>query len=161
MNGPLPFQAAALPRHQIKVSLFAALICIAFLCNGTQAKDNAQPKLQTVTLTINSNHLKTEIARTGQQRYMGLSFRTQMAQDEAMLFVYEQEQPLIFTMRNTLIPLSIAFISKEFKINEIVDMPVGATHNFPSAKPAQYALEVNQGWFEQNGIGVGAQITMQ
>ena len=64
-------------------------------------------------------------------------------------------------MRNTLIPLSIAYISKDFIINEIHDMPVGPNQLFPSKKPAQFALEVNQGWFERNQIKAGTQIVMQ
>ena len=63
--------------------------------------------------------MTVEIAATGDQRFMGLSFRRSMPEYAGMLFVYQQEQPLTFTMRNTLIPLSIAFVSKNLVINEI------------------------------------------
>lgn len=141
--------------------LFSAVLASTLTGAPLYANSNAQPTLPTVTLSINNAQLKTEIANTAQQRYMGLSFRQTMADSEAMLFVYDREQALIFTMRNTLIPLSIAFVSKDFVINEIVDMPVGAKQNFPSQKPAQFALEVNQGWFARNGVGVGDQIKIQ
>ncbi len=122
------------------------------------AQSDAQPKLPVVTLDIKGVELATEIAQTGQQRYMGLSFRTELGENEAMLFVYGSERQLTFTMRNTLLPLSIAFISKDFVINEIVQMPVGPNQQFPSKRPAQYALEVNQGWFKRNKIGIGSVI---
>jgi len=89
---------------------------------------------------------------------MGLSFRPSLDEDAGMLFVYPQEQQMTFTMRNTLIPLSIAFISKDLVINEIHHMDVGPGQLFPSMEPAQYALEVDQGWFEANGIKPGDQI---
>ncbi len=124
------------------------------------ADTQAQPKLQVVGLNMGDKTLVTEIANTPDQRYMGLSFRQSLAENEAMLFVYTREQPLVFTMRNTLIPLSIAYISEDFVINEIYDMPVGDNLLFPSKAPAKYALEVNQGWFKRNNIDVGYQIKM-
>jgi len=121
----------------------------------------AQPRLPTVELSIGKAQLTTEIASTGNQRYMGLSFRQTLKENEAMLFVYPTEQALVFTMRNTLIPLSIAFISDQFVINEIHDMPVGPNQTFPSKLKAKYALEVNQGWFERNNIKAGDVIRMK
>lgn len=137
------------------------MICALLLNHSAVAKDTAQaqPKLQTVTLNIAGKSLQTELASTPNQRYMGLSFRKELLENEGMLFVYPEEQSLTFTMRNTLLPLSIAYISKDFIINEIHDMPVGPGQLFPSNKPAKFALEVNQGWFERNQIGVGAKIT--
>lgn len=121
----------------------------------------AQPKLTTVTLDVGGKSLKTELAISGNQRFMGLSFRKTLADDEAMLFVYQQERPLVFTMRNTLLPLSIAYISEDLVINEILDMPVGPDQLFPSSQPAKYALEVNMGWFERNNVKVGSKIRMR
>lgn len=125
------------------------------------AADSAQPALPTVTLLIDDKQLIAEVAATGQQRYMGLSFRATMDENKGMLFVYERERMLTFTMRNTLIPLSIAFISEDMVINEVHDMNVGPNQLFDSRAPARYALEVNQGWFERNGVHVGARIVMQ
>ena len=78
-----------------------------------------------------------------------------------MLFVYPAEQQLTFTMRDTLLPLTIAYLSKDMVINEFHEMPVGPNQLFPSKKPAQFALEVNQGWFEKNGIAVGDRVTLR
>lgn len=123
--------------------------------------DSPQPPLPTVSLLIDGKPMKAEVAASSQQRYMGLSFRKSMDENAGMLFVYEVERPLTFTMRNTLIPLSIAFISENMVINEIHDMNVGPNQLFDSRAPAKFALEVNQGWFERNDIEAGAQIVMQ
>lgn len=124
-------------------------------------EQKAQPRLPMLELKIKDKTLQVEVAATGQQRYMGLSFREQLAQNEGMLFVFESERALTFTMRNTLIPLSIAFISEDLVINEIHDMNVGPDQLFPSRKQARFALEVNQGWFEKNGIKPGDRISRQ
>jgi len=92
---------------------------------------------------------------------MGLSFRTTLAENAGMLFVYPKERMLAFTMRNTLLPLSIAYISDDLVINEILDMNVGPDQLFYSTKPAKFALEVNQGWFSRNGIKVGDRLVMR
>lgn len=122
------------------------------------ADDSPQPRLPTIQLQIANKILTAEVAASGQERYMGLSFRPSLAKDEGMLFVYPAEENLIFTMRNTLIPLSIAFISKDLVINEIHHMNVGPGQRFPAKQKAQFALEVNQGWFAANDISVGDQI---
>ena len=81
--------------------------------------------------------------------------RTELAENAGMLFVFDREQQLSFWMRNTLIPLSIAYIDAEERIIDIQDMqPLDETRH-PSAEPAMYALEVNQGFFEECGVGVG------
>jgi len=141
-----------------------ATVCLLLNSLGFVAAaegDSAQPALPTVNLLIDGEPMTVEIAATNQQRFMGLSFRTSMDQDHGMLFVYQAERPLSFTMRNTMIPLSIAFISADLVINEIHDMDVGPGQLFDSRQPAQYALEVNQGWFAEHGIGAGAKIVMQ
>lgn len=126
---------------------------------STQGK--AQPRLPTVEFLINGTALTAEVASSPEQRYMGLSFRTRLPDSEGMLFAYPGERGLTFTMRNTLIPLSIAYISKDMVINEIVHMDVGPGQLFPSQQTAQFALEVNQGWFAQNKIQAGARIVMR
>ncbi len=139
-----------------------ATVCL-FLGPNKQAAANdnqAQDTLPTIDIRINDVPLKVELAITGQQRYMGLSFRESMDTDAGMLFVYPAERALTFTMRNTRIPLSIAFISEDLVINEIHLMDVGPGQLFDSEKVAMFALEVNQGWFKKNGIKAGDRIVM-
>lgn len=96
-----------------------------------------------------------EIADTDAERQMGLMGRAALAEGTGMLFVFDAEQPRSFWMKDTLIPLSIAYIDAQGRIVDIQDMqPLDETPH-PSAAPAQYALEVNQGFFAARGIQVG------
>ena len=113
------------------------LLVAACLCMPTVKADNAQPTLPIIELIIGETPLTTEIASNGEQRYMGLSFRTTLAENAGMLFVYPRERMLTFTMRNTLLPLSIAYISDDFVINEILDMNVGPGQLFNSNQASQ------------------------
>ncbi|MEE9319769.1 MAG: DUF192 domain-containing protein [Granulosicoccus sp.] len=126
---------------------------------GVTTADEAQTVLPVIDLRVGEVPLTVELAVTGTERYMGLSFRESLSDDAGMLFVYEREKPLSFTMRNTLIPLSIAFLSKDMLVNEIHKMDVGPGQVFNAEKPAQYALEVNQGWFAKHDIKPGTRIT--
>ncbi len=97
-----------------------------------------------------------EIADTPDEQTRGLMGRTELAEDAGMLFVFDREVQLPFTMENTLIPLSIAFIDTQGRIVDILDMqPLDETTPYSSAEPYRYALEVNQGFFEARGIEVG------
>lgn len=137
--------------------LLAVLVCTSLLADATEG----QPRLPTIELVIADKTLIVEVASNSEQRYNGLSFRTTLAPDEGMLFVYAQPRPLTFTMRNTLLPLSIAYIDADLVIDEILDMNVGPGQLFPSRGVVKYALEVNQGWFEENGIQEGARVQLR
>ena len=99
--------------------------------------------------------VQVEIADTAVEWQKGLMGRTALAEDAGMLFVFDQEQPLSFWMKDTLVPLSIAFIDSQGRIVDIQDMQPLDETSLPSAAPAQYALEVNQGFFGERGIMVG------
>ena len=139
---------------------FCLWTSITLLTIASCRADEAQPRLPTARITVAGLPLEVELAVTGEQRYLGLSHRTFLEENSGMLFVYEEERPLTFTMRDTLIPLSIAFISAELEVIDIQKMDVGPGQLFDSAAPAQYALEVNQGWFEHHGIEVGARVVL-
>ena len=118
-----------------------------------------QPQtLQKAQLEISGKKLTVELAQTEVEMSKGLMYRTQMAENEGMLFIYPSEQPLSFWMKNTFIPLSIGFFNKNRELIEVLDMaPVKSEMqlNLPSYRsrlPAKYALEVNQGWFKRNQI---------
>jgi uncharacterized membrane protein (UPF0127 family) len=99
--------------------------------------------------------VEVEIADNDAERQRGLMERTALAENAGMLFVFEREKPLAFWMKNTLIPLSVAYIDSNGRIVDIQDMePLDETPH-PSAEPARYALEVNQGFFAERGIEVG------
>jgi uncharacterized membrane protein (UPF0127 family) len=106
--------------------------------------------------------VRVEIADTDAERQTGLMERTTLDADAGMLFVFDQEQTLSFWMKNTLIPLSIAYIDSEERIVDIQDMqPLDdLPPQYVSAEPAQYALEVNQGFFEERGVTVGDMVEL-
>jgi uncharacterized protein len=84
-----------------------------------------------------------------------MMFRTEMANNEGMLFVYERPDQRCFWMRNTLIPLSIAFIADDGRIVNIADMKPKSEQSHCSAEPVRYALEMRQGWFDKRGLKAG------
>jgi len=106
-------------------------------------------------LKIREKKIKAEVARTEPEKARGLMFRQKLGKEEGMLFIYEKEERLSFWMKNTPLPLSIAFLDKAGLIVDIQDMVPFSLQTHVSAFPAQYALEVNQGWFKENGISIG------
>jgi uncharacterized membrane protein (UPF0127 family) len=99
--------------------------------------------------------VKAEIARTDEERGKGLMFRKNLADGEGMLFVYEMDQVLSFWMKNTFIPLSIAFIASDGRIIDIKDMYPHSEDSVLSNRSVRYALEVPQGWFSRAGVSHG------
>ena len=116
----------------------------------------------TIQLAVGSGMLEVELAVTGEQRQQGLMFRPTMPADHGMLFVFPTDQSLSFWMRNTHIPLSIAFIDAGGRILNLDDMqPLDDKTFHTSNGMARYALEVNQGWFAAHGVQAGDVIDIQ
>lgn len=115
--------------------------------------------LPEVTLEIKGHKLIAEVANTDATRSTGLMHRRMMPENRGMLFVFAAAAPQSFWMMNTYIPLSIAYIDEAGIVVNIADMKPLTTNPHPSAKPAKYALEMNQGWFAKRGIKAGAKIT--
>lgn len=123
-------------------------------------RNQAQDPLETISIKINDATLIAEVADQTRERLKGLSFRKTLAPNAGMLFVYPNEKELLFTMRNTSIPLAIAFISAELEILEILSMTPFVDGPYPSDKPAKYALETNIGWFKKNSISRGDKLIL-
>ena len=104
--------------------------------------------------------VRVEIANTRDEQERGLMERTELPEDAGMLFVFNRERILSFWMKNTLIPLSIAYINSDRRIIDIQEMQPLDETTHPSAEPAQYALEVNQGFFADHGIEVGNEVEL-
>lgn len=111
-------------------------------------------------VTLGQNKLQIELACSSEEQERGLMFRRELPENQGMLFVFEQEKSLNFWMKNTYLPLSIAYIDAAGQIVDIQDMQPLDETTHPSAKPARYALEVNQGWFKRHAVSVGAQIKL-
>ncbi len=124
----------------------------------TAAESARSPKLRTVTIDASNGEkvrVRVEIADDLLERVIGLRGRKNLAEDRGMLFVFTEEDRRTFVMEDTLIPLSIAFMDSEGRIVDLQDMEPLADRSYVSAEPAQYALEVNQGFFEEHGVKVG------
>ena len=116
-------------------------------------------KLPTGNLMVDGHAVSIEIAATESARAHGLMHRDSMPEDHGMLFVYPKQKPLGFWMKDTRMPLSIAFADKTGKIVKIVEMTPFSTDSVKSLYPAKYALEMNKGWFDSKGVTKGAMIT--
>ena len=117
---------------------------------------SAEPEL--ARLVINNTELFVEIAATGEEKQRGLMHRKNLEYNRGMLFVYRVDQRLSFWMKNTYIPLSIAFISSEGIIREIKNMEPHSLEPVVSTGSVRYALEVNRNFFETEGIKPGDKI---
>jgi uncharacterized membrane protein (UPF0127 family) len=112
--------------------------------------------LETVRLQVGEVEIIAEVADDSVERSFGLMFRKEMAYNHGMLFIYDIPRRLSFWMKNTYLPLSIAFIDASGTIVSIQDMqPLDDTTIHRSPKPVPWALEMNQGWFAENGVEVG------
>ena len=137
-----------------------SLVLVVFLSvlHGCSGQENFERKDISIESRAGIVVINTEIARSEEQKRQGLMHRTELKDGEGMIFIYEWDQILSFWMMNTLIPLSIAFISHEGRILEISDMEPGDLNPVRSSRSARYALEVPQGWFERAGIEIGDKI---
>ncbi|MGB7919942.1 MAG: DUF192 domain-containing protein [Desulfobacterales bacterium] len=139
----------------MKLFLIAILIGIIFTFPANPAW-SCPFELPTVQVSVKGHNLTIELATTPETRSCGLSLRDSLPKNQGMLFVYAEPEVLTFWMKNTRMPLSIAFIDIAGRIVSIQKMnPFPPTTVYASPVPALYALEVNQGWFEENGVGVG------
>ena len=117
--------------------------------------------MKTQQIYIGDAKLSVQVARTGQEQAQGLQNISNLGKDKGMLFSYPQTKNLAFWMKDTTIPLSIAFIGENKRIFQIEDMIPLSEKSIKSNKPAMYALEVNKGWFKDNNVKVGDLIKLQ
>jgi uncharacterized protein len=136
-------------------------LCLIVLCGLTgfaYAQNAPQRDLQRARLSAGMHLIEVQLATTQEQRMLGLMHRTDMPANEGMLFVFEQAATQCFWMKDTLIPLSAAFIADDGSIVNMVNMQPHSTQSHCSTKPVRFVLEMNQGWFAKRGIGPGFQI---
>ncbi len=115
----------------------------------------AAGELPTVSLSINGHKITAEVAATDENRALGLMHRFSLKPDHGMVFVFERAEPQAFWMKNTFIPLSIAFIGTDGRIINLDDMAPQDETSHWSKGPARYALEMRKGWFAERGIKPG------
>jgi uncharacterized membrane protein (UPF0127 family) len=126
--------------------ILASFLWVPFVYSQTLPK---------IPIYLKGKEIWVEVVRTPEERAQGLMGRKHLGDDEGMLFIFEKEDYHSFWMKNTLIPLSIAFIDREGTILKIADMEPLTLDSHPPPKPVLYALEMKKGWFLTNGIRAG------
>jgi uncharacterized membrane protein (UPF0127 family) len=144
----LPFLFLRMSRLGLKIGV----------CAGVVAAATAFAQLPTVELSAGIHLIRAEVAHTFETRAQGLMFRQSLGPNEGMFFVFPRAEIQCMWMKNTLIPLSVAFLDEKGKIVSISDMQPQTETSHCAAAPAKFALEMNRGWFSAHGIKAGASI---
>jgi uncharacterized membrane protein (UPF0127 family) len=143
-------------RPQSLILRLLTAVC-ALMVPPAQAQTQAQ-RLPTVQLTAGIHLITAELAVSDATRARGLMFRESLPANHGMLFLFERRGLHCMWMRNTLIPLSVAFVEDDGTIVNIADMKPHDEQSHCARQPVRYALEMTQGWFAQRGIGPGAKL---
>lgn len=142
---------------------FAAALALSagFTGFAAHAQDTGQPQLNLPRIELRAGmyRIDTQVAARFAERQIGLMHRSTMPPHEGMLFVFEQPGVQCFWMKNTLIPLTAAFVADDGTIVNLADMQPLDERSHCSAKPVRFVLEMNQGWFQSKNIQAGAKLT--
>ncbi len=145
-----------------RILVIAALLAIsaaALSCSVQQAPgavtDKPNPTLKKVTLVSGQTQVVVEVAATETERNRGLMYRKTLADGKGMLFVFDTDQRVSFWMKNTSLPLSLAYMAADGTILQILDLAPFSEEPRPSERSIRYALEVPQGWFAKVGLKPG------
>jgi len=155
--------------HRRQQLPYLLVLLVALLACGREDRQETSPQREQtpsagssaegVFIKVAGNPVWVRVSETPRERERGLMFTDSLPPDEGMLFVFEREQILSFWMKNTPLPLSVAFIDREGRILEITHMqPLDEESTHTSRQPALYALEMNAGWFEKHGVRVGDRV---
>jgi len=151
-------------RFSVVTAIFLTLA--VFFSQNACAADKGQSELPRVLVSITTKTgavvtVNAEAARSASQKQTGLMWRKHLAPGDGMIFIYERDEVMRFYMKNTLIPLSIAYIASDGRIVDILDMAPRSLRTVSSSRAVRYALEVPQGWFASAGVSVGDTMTME
>jgi len=152
---PARFAVSSCPQHRRRLALFVAALTVSA---SAAAQTAAQAPLPTIELSAGLYRIEAEVANAEQSREIGLMFRRTMAANHGMLFVFTRDTLECMWMKNTLLPLSVAFIDAAGVIRNIEDMAPQTEDTHCSAGPVRFALEMNRGWFAAKGIKAGARL---
>ena len=136
--------------------VFLAVASMSFI--GVNAQEDID--FDEITIKINNNKLNVEYAQTFEQRARGLMYRKAMCEDCGMLFRFDEPKRASMWMKNTFIPLDVAFIDRNGVITDIKPLQPHDLTSVAASKQVLFALEMNQGWFADNNIKVGHKITL-
>lgn len=148
-----------LNQSRLAIGVAAWLLSTAVMAQGggTGAQDGPQ-HLPSITLGAGMFNIQAELATTAEQREIGLMHRTALGAYQGMLFVFDLPAKQCFWMKNTLIPLSVAFIADDGRIVNLDEMKAQTLDPHCSTQPVRYVLEMNQGWFTKHGMKAGSKL---
>jgi uncharacterized protein len=132
-----------------------SILCTLFLSSVSVLARAEMPRME---LTASFHRIEAEVAADGANRMQGLMFRKYLAANQGMLFVFPQAERHCMWMRNTMLPLSVAFLDDEGRILNVEDMQPQTENSHCAAGPARFALEMNLGWFSGKGLKPGLRI---
>lgn len=136
------------------------LAALALAATAAVASAQQTPtEMRVIPLTAGIHVIRAEVALEPAERERGLMFRKQLGPNQGMVFLFDEPQVQCMWMRNTLIPLSVAFIDDGGRVLNVEDMAPQTEDNHCAKKPARYALEMNVGWFAKHGIAAGSTIS--
>jgi uncharacterized membrane protein (UPF0127 family) len=158
-TAPSTKRPAASVRALIAAALLAGSLVPLAAAQPAGERVQPQPTLPRVEIQAGMHLIKAEVASTGETRQRGLMMRERLGPNEGMLFVFEQKAGHCFWMRNTLIPLSIAFIDDDGTIANVEDMAPRTEASHCPARPIRFALEMEQGWFAKRGLKAGSRLS--
>jgi uncharacterized membrane protein (UPF0127 family) len=136
----------------------SALVLASLALSATSAMaqlPSGPQHLPVVKLTAGMHVIKAEVAQTPREHEIGLMWRTSMGSNEGMIFIFPQDARQCFWMKNTLIPLSVAFVTADGRIANLDEMQAQTENSHCSTEPIRYVLEMNKGWFTKKGIKAG------
>ncbi|MEY3408285.1 MAG: hypothetical protein RIS02_12 [Pseudomonadota bacterium] len=141
------------------IKLGFAFMLAATFSFAANAQGTPQTNLPRATLNAGMHLIQVQLAQNFDQRQIGLMWRKEMPQNEGMLFIFEQPGVQCFWMRNTLLPLTAAFVLDDGTIVNLADMKPMNDDSHCSKKPVRFVLEMNQGWFAKRNIQAGFKLT--
>jgi uncharacterized membrane protein (UPF0127 family) len=152
------FQVGA--RQALKATVVALATASTLTCPTQQAlaQDRAQ-HLPVTTLGVGMYNIKAEVATAPEQHEIGLMYRTQMPTNDGMLFIFERAGQQCFWMKNTLIPLAVAFVADDGTVVNVDEMKPQTLDTHCSTKPVRFVLEMNTGWFSKHGVKAGSKLS--
>ena len=140
----------------VRLALGAALLATAQLGS---AQEDPQMDLKRIKLGAGMHQIDVQLAISPEEKQIGLMWRKEMPQHEGMLFIFDMPSKQCFWMKNTLLPLTAAFVADDGTIVNLEDMKPQTLESHCSTKPVRYVLEMNKGWFAKKGIKAGAKLT--
>ncbi len=158
---PGQWRAGSKPQRTGLMQIMVAVVAMGGLAAGCAWAQEGPQKLRTIQLHAGMQNITAEVAMTDRERAIGLMHRTQMGTHEGMLFVFERPGVQCFWMKNTLIPLSVAFIDDDGTIVNVDEMKPQTLDSHCSDRPVRYVLEMNTGWFKKRALDTGSKLTGQ